>query len=181
MTRLACTLALLMVLLLAACQLPVTTPVPVPTPTLAPNEADVPFETIVQDQYGAQSGTDLAVGGRLMWLTEPQQLDTIREYVTPDALEKVQQVDFSRYDVVALFRGDRGSSDWQTMINRITRRDNHLIVHALLYEPNPHFGATQGYTSPYHIVKIVKPTPDTWVRELVLEPTFLTPEAPFPN
>lgn len=185
MYRLAFATALLTILLLAGCSLSTATRLPkatlAPTPTLAQYETDIPFETIVLEPEGNYyDGTVGFTGSQLLLLTRPEQLTVLEDKVSPEAMTKLRQVDFDKHSVIALFRGVMPTNNYHTVIDRIAYRGDHLWVHAQFFLPRTGSIVTPAYTSPYHLVKIPRlssPLPVT--PELVLQPIFLTPEAPF--
>jgi hypothetical protein len=145
----------------------------------ASGEVDVPFETVAVNESGANIDAHvMREGAQLLLLTSPNQLVSTQDQVNPETWSDLQQVDFPQHAVVALFRGRKPSTNYQTMIERITRRNDRLIVYAQFWEPNPAYASAAAETSPYHLVKIdISQLPAQPV-ELVLQPYELTPTPP---
>ena len=164
-------------LLLAGCHLsPVTLPAATPPTT---GEIEIPFETVAVNESGANIDAHvMREGAQLLLLTSPNQLVSIQDQVNPETWAHLQQVDFQQHAVVALFRGRKPSTNYQTVIERITRQDDRLIVYAQFWEPNPAYASAAAETSPYHLVKIDSSQIPAQPVELVLQPYVLTPTPP---
>lgn len=161
----------------------VLVPIPLtPTPPSGtPGEVEVPFETIALNDSGGDIDITLhEIGGepQVLLLTGPDQLPGIESWVNPPTWAALQQVDFQHDAVIALFRGHKPSSNYQTIIERITRQADRLMIHAQFWEPSPHWASTAAETFPYHIVKIARHDVSSGQLELVLAPTLITPTPP---
>ncbi|HQY91490.1 protease complex subunit PrcB family protein [Caldilinea sp.] len=164
-------------LLLAGCHLsPVTLPAATP-PTNG--EIEIPFETVAVNESGANIDAHvMREGPQLLLLTSPNQIVSIQDQVNPETWTDLQQVDFQQYAVVALFRGLKPSTNYQTIIERITRQDDRLIVYAQFWEPNPVWESAAAETRPFHLVKIDRSQVPASSVELVLQSYVLTPTPP---
>jgi len=183
MGKLAVALLLLAAMLLGGCQVSTTAPQPTGAPTIAlpaaSGEVDVPFETIALEENGLGIPYDeTRVDSQLLLLTSPDQIEEIKSWVTAEALADLQQVAFEQYDVVALFRGEQGGTNHQTVIERITKQNNRLVVYAQFWEPSSTMASGAAITSPYHLVKIDKQQVPSQQLELVLQARMLTPTPP---
>ena len=176
--RLTITLLLVLMTVTAACQVPM--PLPTPPPS-TPGEVAVPFATIaLNDSGGDIDITQHEIGGKPqgLLLTSPDQLAGLESWVNPPTWAALQQVDFQRDAVIALFRGRKPSSNYQTIIERITKQADKLIIHAQFWEPSPHWASKAEVTFPYHVVKISQHDVSSGQLELVLAPTLITPTPP---
>lgn len=106
------------------------------------------------------------------------EVTLLQDFVNPETLAALQTVDFERNNVVALFRGFKGSSNYQTVIEQITQKNGQLIVYAQFWEPSPYFASALEITSPYHLVKIEKAQITIIEPTLVLHSYVLTPTPP---
>jgi hypothetical protein len=164
-------------LLLAGCQLSPVMP-SVATPSTN-GEVEIPFETVALNEGGANIDAHaMREGSRLLLLTSSEQLAGIQDQVNPETWADLQQTDFQQYVVVALFRGLKPSTNYQTVIERIARQGNRLIVYAQFWEPNPAYASAAAETSPYHLVKIDRRQVPVSSVELVLQSYVLTPTPP---
>lgn len=157
---------------LAACQ-------PIVAPTKQANEIDVPFETVVLNE--GEVGIDLnkvSPEPQLLLLTSPDELVMIADNVNSDTLAALQQIDFQRFSVIVLLRGRKPSYNYQTVIERITKRGNQLVVYSQFWEPNPVYPVAAAETSPYHLVTVDKQMAPVESIELVLQAHSRTPTPP---
>ena len=164
-------------LLLTGCQLSPVTPPVAAYPTSG--EVEIPFETVALNEGGANIDAHaMREGSQLLLLTSSEQLAGIQEQVNPQTLADVQQVDFQQYAVIALFRGTKPSTNYQTVIERIAKEDDRMIIYAQFWEPNPAWESATAETRPYHIVKIGRRQVPVSSVELVLQSYVLTPTPP---
>lgn len=152
------------------------------TPTPHPNVAaklDVQFETIARNEGGADIAAESArVDPQLLLLTSPEQLEEVAGLVDPQTMATLQQVNFQRYAVVAVFRGWQGSYNYQTIIDHIIRRGDRLIVHVQFWSPSPWYASPAALSFPYHLVKVDKQWLPVGKPELVLQSYPVTPTPP---
>ena len=164
-------------LLLAGCQLSQVMPSIAPPSTNG--KVEIPFETVALNENGANIDAHaMQEGPRLLLLTSPEQLAGIQDQVNPETWAALQQTDFQQYAIVALFRGRKPSTNYQTVIERIERQGNRLIVYAQFWEPNPAWASATTETSPYHLVKIDRRQVPVSSVELVLQSYVVTPTPP---
>jgi hypothetical protein len=153
---------------MAACQ-PLT-----PQPLTPPPVTELPFETVALNEWGGVF--EMGDEPQLMLLTTADDLTKVKDLMSEEDFANLQQVDFQDYFVVALFRGWRPSSNYQTVIERITRRNDTLTVEAQFWEPGA--VASEGETSPYHVVKIARDDLEPAQLELALNTYTITPTPP---
>ena len=115
----------------------------------------VPFETIGEaTEYtgamGYPDGEPLAI-----LLTTRDDIRQIEEFVSQSTLEQLEALDFQLHVAVALFRGLKGSTGYQTIIERIVLLDNRATVYAQFWdEGKGGYPVGAASTSPYHLVKV---------------------------
>jgi hypothetical protein len=168
------TFVLALMMVPAGCQMPV--PLPTPPPG-TPDEVEVPFETIALNDSGGDIDITLhQIGGepQVFLLTGPDQLAELESWVNPPTWAALQKVDFQQHALIALFRGHKPSSNYQTIIQRITKQAGKLMIQAKFWEPSPHWESTTAVPFPYHIVKIARNYVSSAQLELVLAPTLIT-------
>lgn len=172
------TLLLVLMMVTAACQWQIPLPAsPLPTPS----GVAIPFETIeVSEGGGVVEKLGPGTGPRLLLLTAPDEIVEIEHNISPQAYAELQQVDFQQYIVMALFRGRKPTTDYQTIIEQVWRQDNRLLVYAQFWEPSPVSIVGDAVTSPYHLVKVARHDFPSGQPELVLVPIPLTPTPPSP-
>jgi hypothetical protein len=161
-------------LLLAGCQLSQVMP-PAAAPP-ASGEVEIPFETIALDEIGVN--VELGLIPQLILLTSSDDAAKIKDWVKAEVYTQLESLDFEQYAIVALFRGRKPSTNYQTVIERIERQGNRLIVYAQFWEPNPAWESATTETSPYHLVKIDRCQVPVSSVELVLQAHMLTPTPP---
>jgi hypothetical protein len=141
----------------------------------------ISFETIeVSEGGGVVEKLEPFTGPRLLLLTESDEIVDLEHNISPQAYAGLQQVDFQQFVVIALFRGRKPYSKYQTVIEQVWRQDDRLLVYAQFWEPSPFYGSAPAETSPYHLVKVARHDLPSGQPELVLVPIPLTPTPPPP-
>lgn len=137
-----------------------------PTPTLQPGEIEVPFETVVLDGEG---WAEIAQDPQLYALTSIDDIGQLEEFLEPAALQRLQEVDFNTYHLLAFLRvPGRGCAGYGVTIDRLVRSANQLTVFATDWELRE--GACgETYASAYHIVRLRQADVNLVEVELVLE------------
>ncbi len=135
---------LLLVLLLAGCNPPLL--------KKGPEGEEVPFSTVALDEWG--TNVKMVAKTRLILLSSAEDLTNVQEFVSEDALAKLQHVDFTEYAVIALFRSMQPSSKHGVVIEDIVQQPSTLLVMAQFREPAPNETAAAVETAPYHLVRI---------------------------
>jgi PrcB C-terminal len=168
-------------IMLAACTpQPPAIPRPAMTPSIPTGEVDVPFETVAQNEWGTADIYKIGPDPQVLWISSSAEVAQIQDFVDLETLAAVQKVEFQHHSVLALFRGLMGSSNYQTVIERITQKDGQLIVYAQFWEPGANQTSATVLTTPYHIVKVAKAEITTERPALVLRSYALTP-TPLPT
>ncbi|MCX6049621.1 MAG: hypothetical protein NT075_31360 [Chloroflexi bacterium] len=148
---------LMALVMLTACQYAIVTPVsPLPIaaePPTIEGEIRIPFETITLDDVGVNFDLSRRKP-QLFLLASKNDIPQISGLISQAVLTQLQQIDFSHYLVVALFREVEGSSNFQVIIRHITKKDDQLTIEAQFWEPGAHIITQSIETSPYHLVQI---------------------------
>ncbi|MRX69210.1 PrcB C-terminal [Flavobacterium resistens] len=117
--------------------------------------SDVAFTTIYQrDTYGAYPGTipksNLVITSQTDWNALLEKLNIITQalYISPDT-----NIDFSKYQVIAVFDEVRKSGGYSIDITKISQSNSQIIVKV---EQLNKGNLTSIITQPFHIVKIAK-------------------------
>jgi hypothetical protein len=144
-------------------------------------EIELPFETIEQgDWAGHFSPLPYAIREtRLVLVTSREETAQLEDWVSPEAMDQLSQLDFARYFAIALFRGPQASSGYDTIIERVARRDGKVVVYAQFWEPSPYYSVLDTVTTPYHVIKVRKDDGVGQEAELVLQSRAVTPTPPF--
>lgn len=160
-----------------------------PIPTLASAASAVPmpttdsriilFETLALNESGFDiKASETSKDPQLQVVNDAEQAMALESMVRPEDFRRLLAVDYENYAVVALFRGWQGSSNYQTVIQQISRHGDRLIVAADLWEPGLGYLSANVMTYPYHLIQITrKDLPSTQI-SLQLEPTMITPTPP---
>jgi hypothetical protein len=162
-----------------------TRPVPEASPTVmgkgAPSpalvERDLPFETIERGEsdYYQFHPTEPP---HIFLIASAEETSRLAGWVSTTAQQALAQLDYQRYFVIALFRGHFGSSGYDAIIQRITRRDEGLVVHAQFWAPSPYYAVTAANSKPYHLVRVLRDGGPLQTAELMLESQVVTPTPP---
>ena len=139
----------------------------------------VPFKTLaLNESREGVNDTIVTKETQLLLIQDVEQAGTLEPMISAEDFMRLQDVDYQTSAVIALFRGLQGSSNYQTMIQQISRHGDRLIVAADLWEPGLGYASTAALTYPYHLVTIARkdlPSPQTILQ---LEPTLITPTPP---
>lgn len=141
---------ILSVLTLAACQPPWSTAPQVPM------DQELPFETIRLNDHGTGGREYVGREPKLVLLLSAADIPQIEPWIDAADVTALQQVDFTDSAAVALFRGRQSYAGFPVVIERIGLRGHTLVVQAQFWEPPPGSAVATEYTSPYHLVKILK-------------------------
>lgn len=143
-----------------------------------PREVELSFETIEQnDTYSPEEG----YGGaepHIVLVTTRQEIDRLKDLISQVALNQLTELNFEQYFVIAVFRGRQGSSGYDTIIKRVVKQDNKIVVHVELWEPGPHYVVIDIETSPYHLIKVRRDDGVSQEAELVFQSQIITPTPP---
>jgi hypothetical protein len=146
-------------------------------PSISATEREIPFQTVALEEWGnGYEGAEPL----LLLVTQADELQQFATWLKPDHLQALNQIAFTEVAVVVLFRGLKGSSNYRTVIERITQRDGQLVVYAQFWEPNPQWASAAAETSPYHIVTISRAYLEPMTVEPQLQSYVLTPTPPAP-
>lgn len=114
------------------------------------------FETISLETYGVAVDFEDTFP-KLFLLVEPADIAQVEALLTPQDRQTLQEIDFEEYAVIGLFRGREPSSNYDTVITRLTKYyGSTLIVEATFYVPGSLGLSHAVVTSPYHLVKVPK-------------------------
>lgn len=143
-----------------------------------PKETELPFETIERnDTYSPEEG----YGGRkphVILATSRGEIEKLEGVVSQEALDRLTELDFERYFALALFRGRQATSGYDTVIERVAKQGDKIVVYAQFWEPSPDYAVFSAATSPYHIIKVRRSDGVSTQVELVLQSQVVTPTAP---
>ena len=160
-----------------------------PLPTLASAASAVPmpttdtriisFETLGLNESGVDiRASETSKEPQLQVVNDAEQAMALESMVRPEDFGRLLAVDYENYAVVALFRGWQGSSNYQIVIQQISRTGDQLIISADLWEPSPYYASTAELTYPYHLITIARKDLPSNQISLQLESTMITPTPP---
>lgn len=163
--------SLLMTALLTACT-PVATPEPLP---VWEDERIIPFQTIDVDN-DARSSLPEFVGvpeieekfdpgillpeeaiptvSRLHKIESVEDVGPLVDLLPPATVDYLRNVDYDMYVVFALLRGQRGGGGFPVFIEQVAVGMGGVRVYAQFRIPAEGTAISEGYTFPYHIVKV---------------------------
>jgi len=144
-----------------------------------PRETELPFETIERnDTYSPEEG----YGGlepRVVLVTTRQEIGRLEGLISQEALDQLAALDFGQYFAIAVLRGRQGSSGYDTIIERVARQGDKVVVYAQFREPGPHYVVLDIATSPYHLIKVRRDNSVSQETELLFQSWVVTPTPPF--
>ena len=165
------TFVLLCGLLLSACAPATPTPTPAPWPAWE-DERDIPFQTIDVDNDSRSLLPEAAGVPEIEEKFDPgillpeEAVPTVSQLYKIESVEDIEplvgllptatidylrSVDYDAYMVFALLRGQRGGGGFPVFIERIAAGMGGVRVYAQF---RVRTSGTDGYTFPYHIVKV---------------------------
>ena len=119
-------------------------------PSLAP-ASDMPFAVLTEGQHAG------SVSRRANFLIQSEEefieLWTMI-YGTAGPVRPL--VDFSKYEVIAVFDGTRSSGGYRVEVTDVTEEDGRRVVHILREEPGDDCAVTDAITSPFQVIRVEK-------------------------
>lgn len=138
-----------------------------------PQETELPFETIERYDLSQYIGPP-----RVILITTRPETDRLKGLVSQQALDQLAALDFQQFFAIALFRGRQANTGYDTIIERVTRQDNRIVVYAQFWEPSPFYAVNPSETSPYHVIKVNRDNGAIQEAESVLQSRLITPTPP---
>ena len=120
-------------------------------------ERTLPFETIERSEMGGGHNAGRILQPALVVIGDPAEVGTLDDTVSPEAVKRLAQVDFSQYFVVVVYHGRYSqllSPKSGVEVRRIRQQGAAITVEALFYKPTPGLERRQMETYPYHIVQV---------------------------
>lgn len=140
-------------------------------PLISPRGTELSFETIVRSDYGSCSVREpLAI-----LVTTRQEIDRLEGLIERGVPNQLVQLDFEQYFAIAVFRGTQATSGYDTIIERVTRRDNKIVVYVQFWDQTVYYPVRSEVTSPYHLIKVRKDDGVSQETELVLKSREIIP------
>jgi hypothetical protein len=144
-----------------------------------PEGTELPFETIERnDTYSPEEG----YGGlepRVVLVTTRREIDHLEGLISQAALDQLVELDFEQYFAIAVFRGRQPYSGYATIIERVARQGDKIVVYAQFWEPRSNQVILTIETSPYHLIKVRRDDGVSQETELVFQSQIVTPTPPF--
>jgi hypothetical protein len=142
-------------LLLTSCRSIETESTPTPT-RQSLNETELSFETIEQkDWAGTGQGYEAVEPGLIIISGEPD-IASLDEWVTGEAIMRLQELDYENSFALIVFLGERGRGGYDIQIERLARSGKTINIYVQFHEPEPDKGYVDMMTSPYHLVQVQK-------------------------
>ena len=140
-----------------------------------PRETELPFETIERSDYGDYSIRE----PRVVLVTNQDEIDQLEGLISQEALDQLAELDFQQYFAIAVFRGRQATSGYDTVIERVARQGDKIVVYTQFWEPRPDQVILTMVTSPYHLIKMRRDDGVSQETELVFQSLLVTPTPPF--
>jgi len=140
-----------------------------------PRETELPFETLERSDYGDYSIRE----PRVVLVTSRQEIDQLEGLISQAALNQLAELDFQQYFAIAVFRGTQATSGYDTVIERVARQGDKIVVYTQFWEPRPDQVILTMVTSPYHLIKMRRDNGVSQETELIFQSLVVTPTPPF--
>lgn len=141
-------------------------------------ETELSFETIERnDNYSAEEG----YGGLepcVVLVISQDEIERLEGLVSQEALDQLAELDFGQYLVIAVFRSRQATSGYDTVIKRVARQGDKIVVYVQFWEPSPHWEIQSAETSPYHLIRVRQDDGMSHEIKLVLQSQLVTPTPP---
>ncbi len=121
-----------------------------------PKEITLPFETIEQNET---AGTGMLYEDRvssLMAISSPEEAIKLSTWISDKAKGKLQEVDYNKHFVLAVFHGWKPNTGYSVEVYRVTQLGNTVNVYVQFHEPEPDEAKADVEISPYHLVQVQK-------------------------
>jgi hypothetical protein len=119
-------------------------------------ETRLPFETIEQEEWGGTGQAYEAREPNLMVITRLEEIGELAEWVTGEARNHLQTLDYEAYFALIVFQGWKPTDSYGVQINCMTRQDDTVNVYTRFQEPGSGEGGSDTVTSPYHLIQVQK-------------------------
>jgi len=126
-------------------------------PACRPRQTELTFTTIEQEDASRTGKYHESREPAMIIIATPQELTQLDDFVNPEALEHLMEMDYGKYFALAVFQGRKDTGSYGVDIKRIISQDNQITVEVNFQEPLPGFQRTDIVTSPYHLVQVEKP------------------------
>ena len=144
----------------------------------SPRATELPLETIERnDSYSAEEG----YGGlepRVVLITSQDDIDRLDGLISQVAIDQLAELNFEQYFAVAVLRGRQPTSGYNTIIKRVAKQGDKIIIYAQFWEPSPYYEVTLEETSPYHLIRVRWDNDVSKEIELMLQSQLVTPTPP---
>jgi hypothetical protein len=111
-------------------------------------EDNIPFETLAQGMRLSSPQSEPV----LLMATNPAAFDALVPLLDLEHQALLNDVDFERNIILAVFWGVKPSGGYSITIDRIWTADNDLTVNVILNENDPTLPKVEASTYPYHLV-----------------------------
>lgn len=119
-----------------------------------PKEADLPFETIDQADWGNAGHAYEAQEPTLIVIAQPVDVAGLDDWIALDAQTQLQTLDYDTHFALIVFQGWKPTTGYSVQVDCITRRGDTVTVYAQFREPRPEEEKAPEVTSPYHLVQV---------------------------
>jgi hypothetical protein len=120
------------------------------------DEIDLTFETIEQkNTTGTGKAYEAWEPGLLVTYNEAD-IASLGDWVTAEAISKLQELDFENSFALIVFQGWKGRGGYEVQIERITQAKKTVNIYAQFHTPESNKVRISGITSPYHIIQVQK-------------------------
>ncbi len=119
-------------------------------------EVELQFETIDKAELSWTGKYYEEKEPGLFILARIDDIHFVERYVSEKALSELQNQNFAKVFVIAVFQGEKPTDENSVEIKRVTRRGDKITIYTQFTTPKPHTVAADMITSPYHLIKIQK-------------------------
>jgi hypothetical protein len=127
-----------------------------------PNEQNLPIETISQgDGFYTSQGYSQEEPALLV-IVNPDEVDKpgFDVQFPLELADQLRHLDYNHYFAILVFQGLKHQGGYSVTIQKVTREDDQVYVHAEFISPEPGSRRIQAFTSPYHLISVSKES--TW-------------------
>jgi len=131
-------------------------------------QSGLSFETIEAEDEMAPSGQHYGEQyPAIAVVATPGEITSLDNWVSSDALERLENLDYESQFVIAVFQGKKPTNQYGVEIEEVLREQDRVIIEARFRERQPDLEAADEITSPYHLVQVQKQ--GDWKRDIVFD------------
>lgn len=121
-----------------------------------PQEINLIFRTVEQEEWSSTGEVYEDRKPGLVFIAHPGEVIDTKGWITGNAEERLQAMDYDVYFAVSVFQGLKPTDGYGVQIEQVKQTDNKVTIYAQFQEPQPDQKKNDIVTSPYHLIQVQK-------------------------